>query len=74
MLRLLPSRIDWYYMLFPNVTARKAHMNNSPTDQQLLQILKAPAPTDIAGVVAMMQAVDNVLPSGDGLKCVGKKA
>jgi len=49
-------------------------MNNSPTDQQLLQILKAPAPTDIAGVVAMMQAVDNVLPSGDGLKCVGKKA
>ena len=43
-------------------------MNGSATVQQLLQILKRPAPTDIAGVVAAMQAIDNVLTSGDGLK------
>jgi hypothetical protein len=43
-------------------------MNGSAADQQLLQILKAPAPTDIAGVVATMQAIDSVLTSGDGLK------
>ncbi|HXJ91317.1 MAG TPA: DUF5995 family protein [Terriglobia bacterium] len=43
-------------------------MNGSTTDRQLLQILKAPAPTDIAGVVARMLAIDNLLGSSDGLK------
>jgi len=43
-------------------------MNGSATDQQLLQFLKEPAPTDIAGVVARMQSVDNVLATSDGLK------
>jgi hypothetical protein len=43
-------------------------MNGSTADRHLLQILKAPPPTEIAGVVAAMQAIDNLLASGDGLK------
>ena len=43
-------------------------MNSQSTDQRLLQILRAPAPTAIAGVIATLQAIDNVLESGDGLK------
>lgn len=42
-------------------------MNSSNSDQ-LLQILQAPAPTAIAEVIAIMQAMDNALVSGDGLK------
>lgn len=43
-------------------------MNGSTADQQLLQILRAPAPTTIPDVIAIMQAIDGVLVSGDGLK------
>jgi Family of unknown function (DUF5995) len=43
-------------------------MNVSSTDQQLLQILKAPAPTAISDVMATMQAIDNLFASGDRLK------
>jgi hypothetical protein len=34
----------------------------------LLQIVNSAAPTTIDGVIAMMQSIDNLLPSDDGLK------
>lgn len=43
-------------------------MHNSTGDQQLLQILKGSAPAAIPDVMATMQAMDNALPNGDGLK------
>jgi hypothetical protein len=43
-------------------------MNNNGIDQQLLQIVSATAPTDVVGVLAVMKAVDGILPNNDGLK------
>jgi len=43
-------------------------MNGSAADQQLLETITASVPTDIAGVVARIHAIDNVLANGDGLK------
>lgn len=43
-------------------------MNGVATDQQLLQIVSGTAPVSIADVVAMMQKIDQLLPSNDGLK------
>jgi uncharacterized protein DUF5995 len=44
----------------------------NPTDTQLLQIVKAAAPASIADVVAVMQSIDALLPSNDGLKWFNK--
>jgi hypothetical protein len=46
--------------------------NLSPTDAQLLQIVKSAAPAVIADVIAVMQSIDGLLPSGDGLKWFNK--
>jgi len=43
-------------------------MNGSDADSQLLTIARGPAPATIADVLATMQTIDNLLPSGDGLK------
>jgi len=43
-------------------------MNGTSTDQKLLQIVSGPAPNTIADVIGIMQNIDNLLPSGDGLK------
>lgn len=40
----------------------------SPTDAQLLQIAGNAAPASIAGVAAVMQSIDAILPGSDGLK------
>jgi len=40
----------------------------SSTDAQLLQIASNAAPASIADVVAVMQRIDGILPSSDGLK------
>lgn len=40
----------------------------SPTDTQLLQIASNAAPATIAGVASVMQSIDAILPSSDGLK------
>jgi hypothetical protein len=37
-------------------------------DAQLLQIVTAAAPATITDVLAVMQEIDNLLPSNDGLK------
>lgn len=42
--------------------------NLNSIDTQLLQILSGASPTSIADVVAVMQQIDGVLPSNDGLK------
>ena len=44
----------------------------NPTDAQLFQIVSSAAPTAIADVIGAMQAVDGLLPSGDGLKWFNK--
>src|SRR5579863_2085728 len=44
----------------------------NPTDAQLLQIVKTAAPASIADVVAVMQRIDGLLPSNDGLKWFNK--
>lgn len=43
-------------------------MNGAPSDQQLLQIVSGAAPGSIADVIAVMQKIDQLLPSNDGLK------
>ena len=42
--------------------------NLSSTDAQLFQIASNAAPASIADVVAVMQSIDGILPSSDGLK------
>ena len=41
---------------------------NGSADQQLLQIVSGTAPSTIADVIAVMQKIDQLLPSNDGLK------
>ncbi|HVR47471.1 MAG TPA: DUF5995 family protein [Candidatus Binatia bacterium] len=43
-------------------------MNLSAVDQELLQIVNGAGPITIADVVAKMEAINDALPSGDGLK------
>jgi hypothetical protein len=43
-------------------------MSGNPSDQNLLQIVSVAAPNDIDDVIAILQAIDRVLPSADGLK------
>src|SRR5258708_38433558 len=43
-------------------------MNGAPSDQQLLQIVSGTVPGSIADVIAVMQKIDHLLPSNDGLK------
>jgi Family of unknown function (DUF5995) len=42
--------------------------NLNPIDVQLLQIVSGASPTSIADVIAVMQSIDGLLPSNDGLK------
>jgi hypothetical protein len=46
--------------------------NLDPTDAQLFQIASSAAPAAIADVIAVMQTIDGLLPSGDGLKWFNK--
>jgi hypothetical protein len=46
--------------------------NLDPIDQQLLQIVTAPPPTTIADVIQVMQSIDVLLPSNDGLTWFNK--
>jgi len=46
--------------------------NLNPTDAQLLQIVNSAAPAAIADVIAVMQSIDGLLPSSDGLKWFNK--
>lgn len=43
-------------------------MNGASSDQQLLQIVSGTAPGSIADVIGVMQKIDQLLPSNDGLK------
>ena len=43
-------------------------MDGSATDSQLIDITGGPPPTTIAEVLALMHRIDDLLPSGDGLK------
>jgi hypothetical protein len=43
-------------------------MGESATDNQLIQIASGPASATIDEVLDLMQRIDNLLPSGDGLK------
>ena len=47
-------------------------VNLNPTDAQLLQIVNAAAPAALADVLAVMQSIDGLLPSSDGLKWFNK--
>lgn len=47
-------------------------LNAQPGVAALIQIVGSPAPSTIDGVIARMQAIDNVLPSTDGLKWFNK--
>jgi hypothetical protein len=47
-------------------------MNLNPTDAQLFQIVNSAAPAAISDVLAVMQSIDGVLPSSDGLKWFNK--
>jgi len=47
-------------------------VNLNPTDAQLLQIVNAAAPAAIADVLVVMQSIDGLLPSSDGLKWFNK--
>jgi hypothetical protein len=49
-------------------TLLEENMNVSPTDAKLVEITRAPAPGTIADVLAVMHAIDGLLPPGDGLK------
>jgi hypothetical protein len=42
--------------------------NLNPIDTQLLQVVSVASPASIADVVAVMQKIDGLLPSNDGLK------
>jgi hypothetical protein len=44
----------------------------NPADAQLLQIVTAASPASIADVIAVMQSIDGLLPSNDGLKWFNK--
>jgi hypothetical protein len=46
--------------------------NLNPTDAQLLQIVRSASPTVVADVIAVMQSIDGLLPSSDGLKWFNK--
>jgi len=46
--------------------------NLNSTDAHLLQIVSSGAPAAIADVIAVMQSIDGLLPSGDGLKWFNK--
>lgn len=46
--------------------------NLSPIDSQLLQIVTGAPPASIADVIAVMQRIDALLPSNDGLKWFNK--
>jgi Family of unknown function (DUF5995) len=43
-------------------------LNLNPIDAQLLQIVSSISPASIADVIAVMQKIDGLLPSNDGLK------
>jgi hypothetical protein len=43
-------------------------MNETTIDQQLLQMVTNAAPTSIPEVISIMEEIDNLLPSNDGLK------
>jgi len=43
-------------------------MDGSATDSQLIEITSGTPPTTIADVLTLMQRIDDLLPSGDGLK------
>jgi Family of unknown function (DUF5995) len=43
-------------------------MGGSATDSQLFQIASGPPPATMDDVIALMQRIDNLLPSDDGLK------
>lgn len=47
-------------------------MSASPIDQQLLQIVDGVARSTISDVIAVMQKIDSLLPSEDGLKWFNK--
>jgi hypothetical protein len=47
-------------------------VNLNPTDAQLLQIVNAAAPAALADVLAVMQSIDGLLPSSDGLRWFNK--
>jgi hypothetical protein len=47
-------------------------LNLNPTDAQLFQIVNSAAPAAIADVLAVMESIDEVLPSSDGLKWFNK--
>jgi len=47
-------------------------LNLNPTDARLFQIVNSAAPTAIADVLAVMQSIDGLLPSNDGLKWFNK--
>jgi hypothetical protein len=46
--------------------------NLDPINSQLLQIVTAPAPSTIPGVIQMMETIDALLPNDDGLKWFNK--
>jgi len=45
---------------------------SSPADQELAALLAASSPSTIADVIAIMEAIDTVLPANDGLKWFNK--
>jgi len=47
-------------------------LNLNPTDARLFQIVNSAAPTAITDVLALMQSIDGLLPSSDGLKWFNK--
>lgn len=47
-------------------------MSASPVDQQLLQIVDGATPSTIPDVITVMQKIDSLLPSGDGIKWFNK--
>jgi hypothetical protein len=47
-------------------------LNLNPTDARLFQIVNSAAPAAIADVLAVMQSIDGLLPSSDGLKWFNK--
>jgi hypothetical protein len=47
-------------------------LNLNPTDARLFQIVNSAAPAAVADVLAVMQSIDGLLPSSDGLKWFNK--
>jgi hypothetical protein len=52
----------------PNLPGEEKPVGGSATENQLAQIVSGPPPTTIADVLTLMKGIDNLLPSGDGLK------